>query len=565
MYDCNGRLSSLENRKEKDYGEGFSMKKGLDKVKEEMKVEPKVIKSYTDFHKAKAEKIAKNGNPLLFLVETVAKIHSREKDSILLLLLSGLSSGLYKRQFTIHTMAVGSSGKGKTAVMDSTSKSFTKVQRITSSSAKSQFYKSEKGAMIDKGILVFDEAENSKDAQALERVYTDMTGGNPSHETVDKEGKFKRIEIKERNAVWRNSVNTPEDNEGQLCNRYIMFNVDESSTQDYIVYKHQIDKLAFGGDEIKELEDFKVCQALTDLIKEIPIKVFIPFAHLIQPSRKSNRRSFPKFLSFIRCVTYAFRFQREKIKDYYVATFDDFEVAKLVWDKVNRMEHLHVRETNQKILAVLTSQEWMSVDSVVENPDIKMSRATVARALHEMKTKGYVDSRKLEGYSNKYEWQAFHNLSQLLINFSKQDFTIDELKQSINTLLTHIDSSTSQDFIKTVGQEDLYRKITAQAVTCGKLRSLIHKDGKRASVLNKQVDEAVSQDEKSVKSSQELEVIEEFILDNDLQEVVNFVQNKISINVEKLKDEFGDERVDKLIDIEILFLDSNQNVTCRKT
>ncbi len=540
------------------------MSKGLDKVKKEMKEPKPSPKPYTEFHKDKAEKIAKNSNPLLFLVETVAKIHSREKDSILLLLLSGLSSGLYKRQFTIHTMAVGSSGKGKTAVMDSTSKSFNKVQRITSSSAKSQFYKSEKGAMIDKGILIFDEAENSKDAQALERVYTDMSGDSPSHETVDKEGKFKRIEIKEINSVWRNSVNTPEDDEGQLCNRYIMFNVDESKTQDHIVYEHQIDKLAFGGDEIKELEDFKVAQALTDLIKESPIKVFIPFAHLIQPSRKSNRRSFPKFLSFIRCVTYAFRFQREKVKDYYVSTFDDYEVAKLVWDKVNRMEHLHVRESNQKILAVLTSQEWMSVDSIVENPDIQMSRATVARALHEMKGKGYVDSRKVEGYSNKYEWQAFHNLSQLLINFSKQDFTIEELKQSINKLLTHIDSSTSQNFIKTLTLEDLYRKITAQAVTCEKLRSLIHKDNEKASNLEKQGKEVLKQDEKLMQGSQELEVIEEYVLDNDLQEVINFMQNRISINVEKLKDEFGDERVDKLIDMDYLFLDANQEVTCRK-
>ena len=66
------------------------MKKGLDKVKEEMEEKkPVPIKPYTDFHKDKAEKIAKNSNPLLFLVETVAKIHSREKDSILLLLLSG--------------------------------------------------------------------------------------------------------------------------------------------------------------------------------------------------------------------------------------------------------------------------------------------------------------------------------------------------------------------------------------------------------------------------------------------------------------------------------------------
>ena len=194
-----------------------------------------------------------------------------------------------------------------------------------------------------------------------------------------------------------------------------------------------------------------------------------------------------------------------------------------------------------------------------------MSRATVARALHEMKTKGYVDSRKLEGYSNKYEWQAFHNLSQLLINFSKQGFTIDELKQSINTLLTHIDSSTSQDFIKSLGLEDLYRNITAQEVTCEKLRSLILKDNQKASVLDKKADGAVSEDEKSVKSSQELEVEEEYVLDNDLQEVINFMQNRISINVEKLKDEFGDERVDKLIDMDYLFLDSNQEVTCRKT
>jgi hypothetical protein len=507
------------------------------------KSEEKPLYSDEDFKEA--ERIAKEELPLSFLVETISKIHSREKDSILLLLLSGISSGNANRKLILHTMAVGSSGKGKTAVMDAVSKVFTKVQRITSSSAKSQFYKSKIGQMIDKGILIFDEAENSKEAQALERAYTDPVGENPSHETVDKDGNFNRIEIKEKNAVWRNSVNTPEDNEGQLCNRYIMFNVDESSLQDHIVFQHQINKLAFGGDEKLEDKSFKVAKALTDLIKKESIKVFIPYAHLLNPSKKSNRRSFGKFLSFIWAVTYFSRFQRKQIGDYYIATFDDFTVAKLVWDKVNRMEHLHIREKDQLILAILNHTDWMGVDEIVQNPDIKISRSSVVRALKDMRDKGYADCRKVEGYSNKYEWQAYHNISQLTINFPKDEFTLEVLKQTINTLLSNINDSTCQLTKETESNKliELYRQVTGLTPVFDKLKSLIETDQEQSHNYDKEIE----QGQEVQQEPEELIVEEEHILNEDEAKLYDYLRSKIDYDEEKTRDEFGDELVDRLL------------------
>ncbi|NQU78728.1 hypothetical protein HQ545_03075 [Candidatus Woesearchaeota archaeon] len=459
----------------------------------------------------KVEKIAKEGNPLVFLVETIAKTHIREKDSILLLLLSGLSSGLANRTNTIHTMAVGSSGKGKTAVMDSTLKVFANHQRITSSSAKSQFYKASAGLMIDNGILVFDEAENSKDAQALERVYTDMTKSNPVHETLDKKNVFKRIEMKEINAVWRNSVNTPEDDEGQLCNRYVLFNVDETPVQDRIVFKHQLNRLAFGGANSAEDKDFEIAKALISLIKKEPMDVCIPFGNQLESSDMSNRRSLPKFLNLIKSATYANRFQRMKLENYYIATIDDYLIAKLVWDKINRMESLHIRQKDQVILAVLSSERWMGVDELVSNSDINMSRSSVVRALKNMKDKGYADCQKVEGFSNKYEWTAFSKNSRVVMNLSKDDFTLDVLNRAISKLFANTSHITFQDNVN-IATQQMYDKIVGNTENFEKLKSLIDKDEENSKKYEKEAKETVSINDKLVKSSEEtLEVEEEYI------------------------------------------------------
>ena len=314
-----------------------------------------------------------------------------------------------------------------------------------------------------------------------------------SHKIVDKNNQYKRIEIKEINACWRNSINTPEDDGGQLCNRYTMFNVDESLVQDELVYLHQIEKLAFGGDDSQNNEDFLVGKALTDIIKKDPINVFVPYAHLLQLSDKSNRRSFPKFLNFIKCVTYVHRFQRKKIMGYHISTYDDLEIAKLVWDKVNKMESLHIRSKDQLVLAVLGSDEWMSIDDIHQNPDVNktMSRNAVNHALFKMKEQGYVDRRKSDIAPNKYEWQAFRNLSQLSINFSKEKFTRESLKHATSSLLSNVTFLTSQIPVNTEDEqfEQLFQEITSPSVNFEKLKSLIQKDEEKTQHYEKQVEE----------------------------------------------------------------------------
>jgi|SRR3989338_11281757 len=185
-----------------------------------------------------AKEILEKGDPLEFLINTVGKLHVGDKAVVAWHICSGLSSGLRDRKNTIHIQTVGNSGKGKSASQDHTGLIFENIETITSSSAKSQFYKAEAGILPNGGIIRFDESEGSEEALILERALTDKSLLVPTHDTVSINRQFKQLKIKQINAVWKNSVSPPEDE--QVNNRYIILNVDESPEQDIAVLKRQI-------------------------------------------------------------------------------------------------------------------------------------------------------------------------------------------------------------------------------------------------------------------------------------------------------------------------------------
>jgi len=197
----------------------------------------------------------------------------------------------------------------------------------------------------------------------------------------------------------------------------------------------------------------------------------------------------------------------------------------------------------------------MSVDDISENPDIskEMSRATVFRALKNMKEKGLVDCQKIDG-KNKYEWQAFQHISQVVINFSKEEFTQDAFESSINHLLKNFDETTCQEIKTSLSKEkigELYRKIVAHSVAVDKLKSMLQEDQRTGLIIEEKLEK--KKPEKSIESSEELRVEEEWILNDEESKLYTYLQNFLEADEEDVRIKFGDKLVDRLLKIGQIF------------
>jgi DNA-binding transcriptional ArsR family regulator len=468
-----------------------------------------ILNDYSDKDIEEANKIIKNESSLLYCFNTIISKHIREKEILLLLLFSGVSSGFKDRKVVLHIQGVGKSGSGKSSSMKLVSKIFSNTEIITSSSSKSQFYKAQSGEMVDKGILIFDESENSKEGEALMRTFTDMSSGNPTHETVTPDHKFNRIEIEQINSVWKNSINTTKGDEGQLSNRFLIYNVDETEYQDTLVYNKALSDFGFG--QIEDNKELEICKIITDLIKNDTPKIFIPYIDFIESNNKSNRRTIIKFLALVYSVTLFNRFQRTKFSGFIISRFEDFEIAKIVWNKINKSEALQLPNEYILILAVLGSKKEMNISELSDHPDINISQSTIRRRLKEMKEEGLVDFIYKD---QKQIYSAFQKVSEVSIQISKDKFTIDSFKQSISILNDKINKVTFQDVKKAevvesnIDLDKEYNNIINELSTYEKLKSIIDIDNKDTSKDNKTIVEGFQDNEKQMKSDEnQIEVI----------------------------------------------------------
>ncbi len=278
---------------------------------------------------------------------------------IKLLILSGLSGGLKDRGKLLHVNCIGTSSKGKSSVQEHVSLIFDKVDTATSSSAKTLFYQTGENKLVDGGIIRLDEAEGS-DMLVIERALTDRNKTLPRHKTVSEDKKYAEFTISQINAVWRNSVNPPKDE--QVNNRYVIVNVNESAEQDRRVFERQIAKMCYGKDfDTEENEDFKIAKAITNKIKEEPINVMIPYGFAVFSSNIENRRSTEKFFAIVIASCYCYRYQRQHIKDIYgkewcMATRKDFEVAREIWGLLAKHEIAQVRFEDLEVLKVINQR-----------------------------------------------------------------------------------------------------------------------------------------------------------------------------------------------------------------
>lgn len=336
--------------------------------------------------------ILQNKDPLEYCLNTLTKRHIGEKNILLLLLISAITPGMKDRKFLIHCMGVGASGKGKTNSMEVTGKIFNNFETVISASPKNIFYKAGDNKLITNGVLFFPESDiNSEEFTALERVITDDLSTIPKHETVIQQ-KAKALEIKQINVMWRNSVGTSTDDDNQLNNRYYIFNVDETKEQDELVFDHILDN--WNNTTKEDDTDLNVCKAITDLIKQEPKKVLIPYIKFIDLDNKQDRRTIKKFLKLVVAVTYFYRHQRILgDENYILSEIKDFDIALHIWNSINKNESSKMTNKEIEIInEISTLNTGYEFNELVKI--LKKDKGYLSKQIKEMEEKGLIYSER---------------------------------------------------------------------------------------------------------------------------------------------------------------------------
>ncbi len=396
-----------------------------------------------------AERILREEDVLHRFLTLLGKVHVREKNILATLILSGITPSLGSKENLLHCVCVGVSGKGKSSAQDHVSLLFDDAIIVTSSSAKAVIYASKEGRIKSGSILMLDESEASDDGAAIERSVTDARAQPPTHWTIDDKKKFTEMVLMELLVMWKNRVQTQEDD--QLNNRYIILNVDETETQDKIVYDHQLKGLFLGTLPQKDSREFQIARAITTKLKNESVKVLIPFTKAFERGTATvtglaNRRSFPKFVNLMKAITSLYRYQRPCYGDVVLAVREDWEVANLLWHSFVEYENSHLAKQDLELVKKLPKEREEGFRLVAFAKEVGKSTGALREKLKKLSSRGFVNSEKIE-----------HCVFEVLDDGSKKltSKTYPIIYWQNQALSEGYESAPKWDFIddKTVGQE----------------------------------------------------------------------------------------------------------------
>jgi len=132
----------------------------------------------------------------------------------------------------------------------------------------------------------------------------------------------------------------------ELIRRFIILNLDESSSQTRAIMRRKSREAKFG---IIERYDSDLIEAQKFLKR---IKVKIPFADKLDEHFPEKnviiRTNYPRFLDFIKASVALHQYQREKEKDFYLAEKQDYEIAKRCFLRICSNKYMISLTKNQK-------------------------------------------------------------------------------------------------------------------------------------------------------------------------------------------------------------------------
>jgi len=353
-----------------------------------------------------AIEIMKNGDPMKYILDTVNGIHTGDERTQ-----EGIAVSL-AGQSCLNTAGIqvsvnGESGSGKSHGVKSHFHLLPEACKLeTSLSAKAPYYLN-----LRPGMAIFsDDTDPSEDMEeAIKRASTNYQT-RTIHTTV-KDQECKQTVIPERINWFLTSVES--DVSEQLLNRQITFSTDETEKQKNNIFGIQVLEEMTG--EIMSLKvdnRVLVCRRIYAEIKKHLFHVKIPFADRFELRDKKNPRIFKQFADMVKGYTIFYFMQRDTDKNgYLLATEDDFERAKKLFESQQESVVSKLSDRERTILRYIDDHPWCSINQIASN--VGLSRQVTRNIIQGRsgkttggmlgKVKGLESSRQTrsEGYSNE--------------------------------------------------------------------------------------------------------------------------------------------------------------------
>jgi len=255
-------------------------------------------------------------------------------------------------------------------------------ETISSTSPLAPYYAIKRGLLDDNKVLYFDDVKSNPVFIEVVKTFAGGMKVRPRHWTVDERRRFIDIKPEHKYSIWLTSVNPITDE--QLKNRFVLANVDESIEQDKRVWKY-LDEIYRKAKEKSIIEDpdFQTAQNVVNILIQEPAQVIVPFK--VQFPILFDRRSYIYFIVAVKVAAFIRKFQRKVIDGKIIATRQDFEIARKIWQEIGRYQFLKIDADSYRILSVLgvgpenglTYSEIM--EKIREKYGISISRQKIAR------------------------------------------------------------------------------------------------------------------------------------------------------------------------------------------
>lgn len=293
-----------------------------------------------------AHEILNSGNALDFILDTWNHYHVGDR-TIGESCACSVAATYILNSKGLHIKPSGKSGKGKS---DSTEKFArllpTQKVFIGSMSGKAAYYAKN---FKPGSVLLLDDVNLNEDLSTTIKTATSNFQRPAEHRTVRKQDSL-HLRIPERCVWWLTSVDGFDDE--QMGNRFLGVDVDESEEQDEAVFHKQVEAELYGSP--KDTDDILICRAIYDILGQEQYIIRAPYMNSIHWFNKGNRRNFPMFMDILKCVTLYNIKQREKFHDCYLATVEDFERAKKIYQGLAETNATNLTEKELKVI------RWMS-------------------------------------------------------------------------------------------------------------------------------------------------------------------------------------------------------------
>ncbi len=342
--------------------ESLHMEKSLVKV-EINRLNKKLENCNLDIYK-RAFDILENQDPIAFIIKVYNNLHLGDT-AIGKVLLLAIANTVILNSEGLQPKLSGESGKGKTHAANAMYHLIPNeaYKREGSLSAKSLFYDPD---MVDGMIFFSDDIKMNDDLDSTFKTSMTNFQKNTTHNTLDKDHKYKKTQLPKRICWWLTAVNT--DYSDELINRLFDLSIDDSAAMDKEVARKIFDNAEDGVEELPESEEVHICRAIIGIIKRQLFKVKIPFGRSIEWNVPGDRRNPSRFKALVYGFAVFRHLQRDQDKDgFTMASKQDFLDTKALYEEGKACQVSKLTKAELKLVTWMRDQHRaLTINEIVD-------------------------------------------------------------------------------------------------------------------------------------------------------------------------------------------------------